>query len=291
MPPVAIVADTTHYMPRELVEEAGIHTVSLYVNQGGVVTREADMPNFEAFYAGLRTAKELPKTSQPSLGDFLEVYELLLEAGNDIVSVHIAGGVSGTCETARQAAAEIAARGGQRQVTVVDSRSAAGGTGAVVLAAAAAARAGGDMHQVADRAQRAVESVRIWFSVDTLEYFQRGGRIGRAQAWVGGALKVKPILTVIDDQVSPIERVRTERRAFERMVDYLRSRHEDGADAWLVQHIQAPEQAEAIVAEGRAIFGTEPLFVSEVGSVLGVYAGPGMIGVAGLDSALVAPTL
>ncbi len=286
MPPVAIVADTTHYMPAELVAEAGIHSVSLYVNQGGVTTRESDMPNFDAFYEGLRTAAELPKTSQPSVGDFLEVYEPLIEAGNDIVSVHLAGGVSGTVEAAHKAAAEIATRGGQRRVAVVDSRSAAGGVGAVALAAAAAARAGGDIDQVVARAELAVASVKIWFAVDTLEYFQRGGRIGRAGAWVGGALKIKPILSIVDDQVAPVERVRTERRAIERMIDYLRARHDDGADGWFVQHIRAPEQAEIVVAAGREIFMSEPLFVSEIGAVLGVYAGPGLIGVAGLPLAL-----
>jgi DegV family protein with EDD domain len=291
MAPVAVVADTTHYMPREVVDEAGIHTVSLYVNQGGVATRESDMPDFDAFYEGLRTASELPKTSQPSIGDFLEVYEPLIEAGNDIVSVHLAAGISGTCEAARTAAAEIASRRGQRQIAVVDSRSAAAGVGAVALAAAGAARGGGDVDQVVARAERAVTAVKIWFAVDTLEYLQRGGRIGRAQAWVGGALKIKPILSLVDDQVSPIERVRTERRAFERMVDYLRARHEDGADGWFVQHIRAPEQAEALVAAGREIFLSDPLFVSEVGAVLGVHAGPGMIGVGGLPSALLSPRL
>ncbi len=289
MPPVAVVADTTHYMPPELVAEAGIHNVSLYVTQGGVATREADMPGFDEFYAGLRMAAELPKTSQPSVGDFLEVYEPLLEAGNDVVSVHLAGGVSGTVEASHKAAEEIAARGGQRRVAVVDSHSLAAGVGAVALAAAAAARGGGDLDQVVARAEQAVATVKIWFAVDTLEYFLRGGRIGRAEAWVGGALKIKPILSIVDDQLAPVERVRTERRAIERMIDYLRARHDDGADGWFVQHIQAPEQADVVVAAGREIFMSEPLFVSEVGAVLGVYAGPGMIGVGGLPASLLVP--
>ena len=163
--------------------------------------------------------------------------------------------------------------------------------GAVVLAAAAAANAGGDVDQVFDRASRAADAIKIWFAVDTLEYFQRGGRIGRAQAWVGGALKVKPILSIVDNQITPIERVRTERRAFERMVDYLHARREDGADAWIVQHIQAPEQAELLVAAGREIFLSDPIFVSEIGPVLGIYAGPGLIGVAGLPPDLISDRL
>ena len=97
--PVAVVTDSTHYIPRELVIERGIHVVSLYVNQGGQLTKESDMPDFEAFYDGLRTAAELPTTSQPSIGDFIEVYEPLVAAGHDIVSIHLSGGLSGTVES------------------------------------------------------------------------------------------------------------------------------------------------------------------------------------------------
>ena len=142
-----------------------------------------------------------------------------------------------------------------------------------MLATAAAARAGLDAERVAARARAARETTKIWFAVDTLEYLRRGGRIGSVQAWVGGALKVKPILT-LEDELVPIERVRTGRRAFERMVDYLRSRHYDGATTWFIQHIRAPEEADRLVEEGRRIFGTEPLFVSEIGPVIGAHVGP-----------------
>ncbi|HVP01946.1 MAG TPA: DegV family protein [Solirubrobacteraceae bacterium] len=286
--PVAVVTDTTHYMPRELLAEAGIHEVSLYVNRGGTLTRESEMADYDAFYEGLRTESELPTTSQPSIGDFLAIYEPLLADGNDIVSVHLGAGISGTCEAARQAAGEIAARGGQRQVEVVNSRSACGGLGLIVLAAAAAARGGADVQRVAERTNAAIQSTRIWFALDTLEYLRRGGRIGAAQAWVGGALKIKPILT-FDDVVAPIERVRTEKRAFERMVEYMRDRKADGATAWVVQHIQAAERAQELVERGREIFGTDPVFCSEIGAVIGTHAGPGLIGVGGIDPALLRP--
>jgi DegV family protein with EDD domain len=287
MPDVAIVVDTTHYMPRELVQANGIHEVSLYVNSGDEQEREVDMPDFAAFYDRLRTAARLPTTSQPSIGDFLSVYEPLVEAGQDIVSVHIAGGISGTVESARQAAADLAARKPQRRIEVIDSRTACGALGLTALAGAAAARAGGDVDAVAARVRAAVDSIRIWFAVDTLEFLHRGGRIGTAQAWLGGALKIKPILTV-EDEITPIERVRTSGRAFERMVDYLLSRHDDGSDAWVVQHIQAHEQAEALVARGREIFESDPVFVSEIGPVIGTHVGPGLLGVGGFKSSLLA---
>ena len=283
MPDVAVVTDTTHYLPRETVAELGVGEVSLYVNDGERQEREADIVDLAAFYDGLRTAATLPTTSQPSIGDFLAVYEPLVGASRDVVSIHISGGISGTVEAARQAAAELGGAGGS--IEVIDSKLACGALGMVVLAASAVARAGGDVGAVAARAREAIDATRLWFAVDTLEYLQRGGRIGTAQAWLGGALKIKPILT-FDGEISPVERVRTSGRAFERMVDYLRSRHDDGADGWVVQHIQAPDVAERLVAAGREIFGREALFVSEIGPVIGAHAGPGLVGVGGLPLAL-----
>jgi DegV family protein with EDD domain len=287
MAEVAVVTDTTHYLPREMVAAAGISEVSLYVNDGERQQREAGMPTFDAFYERLRSSAGVPTTSQPSIGDFLAVYEPLAAAGRDIVSIHISGGISGTVDSARQAAAELERRGTGTRTLVVDSGSACGGLGAIVLAAAAAARGGGHADAVAARAERAKAAMKIWFAVDTLEYLRRGGRIGTAQAWVGGALKVKPILT-IENELVPIERVRTSGRAFERMIDYLQSRKADGADVWMVQHIRALEQAERVVERGREIFGSEPFFVSEIGPVIGAHVGPGLLGVGAIPSALLA---
>jgi DegV family protein with EDD domain len=285
VPDVAVVTDTTHYLPPALVAERGLHEVSLYVNDGDHHEREADITDLTAFYQQLRNAATVPTTSQPSIGDFLAVYEPLAQAGRAIVSVHISGGISGTVDAARQAAAELAEHTPGARVEVVDSALACGALGLAALAAGAAARGGADADAVAARAREACEATRLWFAVDTLEYLRRGGRIGAAQAWVGGALKIKPILT-IDGEIVPIERVRTSRRAFERMLDYLRARDDDGADAWVVQHIQAPDVAERLVAAGREMFGHEPAFVSEIGPVIGVHVGPGLVGVGGLPGAL-----
>jgi DegV family protein with EDD domain len=285
VPDVAVVTDTTHYLPPAFVAERGVHEVSLYVNDGARHEREADITDLTAFYDGLRTAASLPTTSQPSIGDFLAVYEPLAQTGRDIVSIHISGGISGTVEAARQAAAELAERSAGARIEVIDSRLGCGALGLVVLAAAAVAQAGGDVEAVAARAAEAGAATRLWFAVDTLEYLHRGGRIGAAQAWLGGALKIKPILT-LDGEITPIERVRTSRRSFERMVDYMHSRHDDGADGWVVQHIQAPDVAERLVASGRELFGSEPVFVSEIGPVIGAHVGPGLVGVGGLPRAL-----
>lgn len=280
-----MVTDTTHYTPHDLIAEYGVHQVSLYVNESGTARREADITDYDEFYDHLRSVTDLPTTSQPSIGDFLEVFAPLADAGHDIVSVHLAGGISGTVESARQAGQELMASHPQRRVEVIDSRKACGALGVAALAGVAAARAGGDVDAVAARVQEASDTVRLWFAVDTLEFLRRGGRIGAAQAWMGGALKIKPILTV-DGEITPIERVRTSGRAFERMVEFLRSQQADGADAWIVQHIQAHEQAERLVEAGREIFGCEPVMVSEIGPVIGAHVGPGLLGVGGVPASL-----
>jgi DegV family protein with EDD domain len=288
MPGVAVVTDTTHYLPRAMVEAENIRLVSLYVNWPGIQEREVDMADFDDFYDRLRAARELPTTSQPSIGDFLAVYEPLLADGRDIVSIHLAGGISGTVDAARQAAAQCTEQGHAGRIEVIDSATACGGFGLLALGAARAARKGADLRATCDAVQRVREALQIWFAVDTLEFLQRGGRIGKAQAMVGTALKIKPILS-LETEIVPVERVRTAGRAFERMVDYMRARQADGADAWVVQHIQALDVAERLIDKGREIYGCEPIFVSEVGPVIGAHVGPGLVGVGGVPRALVEP--
>jgi DegV family protein with EDD domain len=280
VPPVAVVSDTTHYLPSALVEANGITPVSLYVNFDGERTeREGEMPDFDAFYDELRSSERLPTTSQPSVGDFVAAYEPLLAEGRDVVSIHLSAGLSGTCASARQAveALEREGKGGDR-IRVVDSSSACGGLGLLVLAAARCAASGADADAVVEHVHRTRTDTKMWFAVDTLEYLKRGGRIGGVSAWVGSTLKIKPILTV-ESEIAPVERVRTSARAFERMVDYARQRHASGADAWTVQHIQSPDQAELLVERCGEIFGRAPVFVSEVGPVIGAHTGPGLLGV------------
>jgi DegV family protein with EDD domain len=285
MPAVAVATDSTHYLPRSLADREAIHQISLYVGWQGEPERELDLASFDGFYERLREDPELPSTSQPSIGDFLAVWEPLLKAGHDVVSIHLAGGISGTCEAARQAHALLSERGLGDRVEVLDSESGCGGTGLLVLAACAASRAGGDKDAVIAHVREARKALRIWFCLDTLEYLRRGGRIGKAQAWLGGTLKIKPILS-LEYEITPVERVRTAGRAFERMVDYARELHAAGADGWVVQHIQAPDQAQRLIDRCREIFGSEPIFASEVGPVIGTYTGPGLIGVGGVPRAL-----
>jgi DegV family protein with EDD domain len=287
VPSVAVATDSTNYLPRALADSEEIHQVSLYVGWQGEPERELEMDGFDGFYERLRRNPELPMTSQPSIGDFLAVWEPLLDEGREIVSIHLAGGISGTCEAARQAHGLLTERGLGDRVEVIDGETACGGMGLLVLAAAACARTGADKDAVAARVHETRKALQIWFCLDTLEYLRRGGRVGKAQAWLGGTLKIKPILS-LEYEITPVERVRTAGRAFERMVQYAQELHDRGADGWVVQHIQAPEQAQRLIDRCLEIFDSEPVFTSEVGPVIGTYTGPGLIGVGAIPRTLLA---
>jgi DegV family protein with EDD domain len=282
----AVVCDTTAYLPASLVAERGIEVVSLYVSIDGEQQPEAEVTDYGDFFERLRASENGATTSQPSVGDFVSVYEPLLDAGHEVVSVHLAAGISGTFEAANQARERLVAEGkGGERILTFDSRSACGGTGLCALAAAAAAAAGADAEAALARAKQAREELKIWFAIDTLEYLRRGGRIGGARAWVGSALKIKPILT-FEEEITPVERVRTRARSIERLRDYARQRHESGLDAWVVQHIQDSEAAAGLIDDCREIFGREPAFVSEIGPVIGAHAGPGLLGVGSVSESV-----
>lgn len=285
----AVVCDSTCYLPAELIAERGIRVISLYVSVDGQQEREVDIADYAAFFERLRASESGATTSQPSIGDFIAVYEPLLEAGKEIVSIHISAGISGTFEAANQARQRLIDEGkGGERIRVMDSRSAAGGMGLCALGAAAAAIEGGDAAAAETRAEEVRAALKMWFAIDTLEYLRRGGRIGGARAWIGSALKIKPILT-LEEEITPVERVRTRARSLERLRDYARQRQASGADGWVVQHIQDQETADKLSEDCYEIFGGGPAFTSEIGAVLGAHVGPGLLGVGGVPIALITP--
>jgi DegV family protein with EDD domain len=289
MSPVAVVTDTTHYLPREVIDRHGLRQVSLYVNWQGRIDRESDMADYDAFYEHLQTTAELPSTSQPSVGDFLAVFEPLVEQGAEVLSIHLSGDISGTVRAAEQARATLVETGvAPESIRVLDSRTGCAGHGLMALAAANAVRDGADLAGAERAAQELRDAVRIIFAVETLEFLRRGGRIGAAQAFLGSALKIKPILS-IEGEVKPIERVRTSGRAFERLVQELEERHAAGYDLFVIQHVRAPDLAERLAERGAAIYGHGPAFVSELGPVIGTHTGPGLVGVMALPSRLLGP--
>jgi DegV family protein with EDD domain len=278
----AIVTDSTSYMPQELIDRHVDGMVSLYVGLEDDHRRESEITDYDEFYERLRLSQEAVTTSQPSVGDFIEVWQPLLDEGREIVSIHIAAGISGTVESARQARERLIAedKGGER-VEVVDSRTGCALMGLQILAASKAAEAGASAVEAKAEAESTGDRGTLWFAVDTLEYLRRGGRIGAARALIGTTLKIKPILT-LEEEITPLERVRTRARAIERLVDYARSLKEDDAEQWVVQHVQDPQGAEDMADRAREVFGNEPVFVSEIGPVIGAHVGPGLLGIGGV---------
>ena len=223
------------------------------------------------------------------MGDFLAVYEPLVANGDDIVSIHLSGGISGTVRAAEQARDLLIERGmAAEKMVVIDSLTGCAGHGFMSVAAANAAAGGADLAGAVAAARAMRENLKIIVMVDTLEYLRRGGRIGSARAWIGATLKVKPILT-IEGEMQPVERVRTASRAFERLVAHLEQRREDGCDSFAIQHIQARAEAERLAERGRAIYSRDPELISEIGPVIGTHTGPGILGVTGLRSDLLGP--
>jgi DegV family protein with EDD domain len=173
-------------------------------------------------------------------------------------------------------------------VEIVDSETGAAGHGLMAIAAHNAIKGGADLAGAAAAARKLGSEMKLLFAVDTLEYLRRGGRIGAAQAWLGSALKIKPILS-IDREITPVERVRTAGRAFQRLVDQLQTEHDAGKDVFFIQHVQAHDVADRMAQRGAEIYGRPPEFVSEIGPVIGAHVGPGLVGVTGVRSSVLGP--
>lgn len=274
---VAVVTDSTAYLPADLVERYGIEVVSLYVVLAGRSGREGRDIQPQDVARALANRGQPVSTSRPTPGDFVAAYRRCLDAGAErVVSVHLSAELSSTSDAARLAAAQI----GEHLVTVIDSRAAAMGTGFAVLAAARAAEQGADAVQVAAVARDTAARTRTFFVVDTLEHLRRGGRIGSAAAVLGSALAVKPVLHMVDGRVVPLEKVRTFGRAQSRLVQRAVEAAGDGPVSLAVHHLAAPERAERIAGDLRErLPALTELHVSELGAAIGAHVGPGAVGI------------
>lgn len=274
---VAVVTDSTAYLPPELVAEYDLTVVPLLVVLGGRSLAEGVDVTSDEVAAAL--VGHVPvTTSRPAPALFAQAYRDLAAAGaTGVVSIHLSGDLSGTVAGVRAAAAQVAP---DVDVHVVDSRALGMGLGFPVLAAARAARAGRSAAEVAQVAARASHATHTWLYVDTLEYLRRGGRIGAAQALLGSALAVKPLLALVDGRLEPLERVRTTSRALDRLVELVAGRAGSQPVDLAVHHLAAKDRAD-LVAErlGGAIPNVRSLLVAEVGAVVGAHAGPGLLAV------------
>ena len=277
-----MVSDSNAYLPRALADANDLVILQQYVCFADGTKVHEDEVDLDRFFEEMRSS-ELPTTTNPTTEDFRAAYERLLETAEAIVSVHSSGQISHTVEAAAEAAEQL---GATDRIHVFDSQSAGGGLGMIALAAARRAAAGESAERVVAVATEARSENKMWFAVDSLEFLRRSRRIGAASAWIGSTLRVKPILTMENGQMMPVERVRTTARALERLVDYARQRHASGADAWAVQHVRSPELADNLVERAREVFKTEPVFCSEIGAVVGAHTGPGVLGLGALPARL-----
>lgn len=270
---VAVVTDSTAYLPAGVADRFDITVVPLHVVLGTWSGREAVEVSPADVAAALHERRVSVTTSRPTPGQLAAAYRAT--GASEVVSVHLSSALSGTADSARLAAQHVAP---EVTVRVVDSGSIAMGLGFDVIAAAERARAGGSLDEVADAA--ATADTTTLFYVDSLEQLRRGGRITATSALVGTALGVKPLLVVRDGEIALLEKVRTFSRALSRLEELAVQAAGDGPVQVAIHHLEAPDRAARLEAELREkLPGLEQLYVSEVGAVVGAHAGPGLLGV------------
>jgi len=275
---IQIVTDSSAHIPQDLIDRYRLHVVPLKVIFGADTYREGiDITN-EQFYEMLGEAQDLPTTTQPAAGEFLEVYEKLAAAGDEIISIHLPSKLSGTYNSAMTAAKMLP----EARIAVVDTPWISFALGMLVIQAAKAAEGGEGHDEVLRLIDELSSKMNIVFVVDTLEYLHRGGRIGGASALLGTLLKIKPLLELRDGQIEPLDRVRTKRAALRRLLEVFEERvGGPGASVHIgVLHANALPEAEAIESEIRSRFDVVESFFSEVGPVIGTHTGPGLVGLA-----------
>lgn len=274
-PHVAIVTDSTAYLPRKSLDRHGITVVPLTVILGDEVLEEGTEVTALAVADALKGRRTVT-TSRPNPEEFATAYRTAVESGADeIVSLHLSAELSGTYESACAAAA-----GAPVPVRVVDTRMVAMALGYAVLAAARTAEAGGSADDAVAAAEKRAGETSAFFYVDTLDHLRRGGRIGAAQAMLGSALAVKPLLHLSDGHIQPLEKVRTAARAIARLEEVAAERAGAGSIDAAVHHLAAAERAGALADRLRLrIPGLADLQVTEIGAVIGAHAGPGLLGV------------
>ena len=273
MASIAIVTDSTADLPPELTRARAITVVPLTLNFDGKSLLDGVDIRPDEFYRRLHSVTTHPTTSQPSPGRFAEVYKSLLADHDAVVSIHISQKLSGTYESARQAAGMT----DPQRVRVIDSELVSMSLGLITLAASSLAAGGADAAAIEAKVVDMRSSIQTYFSVATLEFLRRGGRIGRASALLGSVLQVKPVLCIRDGLVTPLERVRTFERALNRVVELTREVDRGHGVCVIVGHADAQADAERIGRELDSIADT--LMIQPLGPVVGAHAGPGVVGV------------
>lgn len=271
---VKIVVDSTADIPAEDLERLGIEMVPLKVHFGEEAYLDGVTIGPDNFYDMLEASAVLPTTSQPSPAEFLDLYQQILdkEPGAQIISFHLSSEFSGTYQSAVIAKSML---DDKADITIVDSRSASHGFGAAALLAAEMAREGAGKEQILAAAEQLLKGMRIYFLVDTLEYLQRGGRIGKAAALIGGLLNIKPILTIQDGVVAPVEKTRGTKKAMARIIEMLEEEFGDSPVHVGVGWSKYDEHAKELLSRVQDKFNVQSVRNVLIGSVIGTHVGPG----------------
>ena len=274
---VAVVVDSTADIPRPIREELGITVVPLMILFGSEQFRDGVDLSDDEFYARLVEGTVHPTTSQPSAGDFAEAYGRLAQDHDGIISIHLSGKLSGTVRSAQQAVEMVP----DVPIRVIDSGSVSMGLGFLGVEAAQMAKAGQGLDEIAAAIEGMVSNVVLWAVLDTLKYLERGGRIGRGRAFLGTLLNVKPLISV-RDEVIPLERVRTHRKAIARMVELASA--EGPYKHLAVLYSTGKEYADELASQLDGIHPRSEIIVSQLTGVIGVHGGPGVLGVTGIKA-------
>lgn len=278
---VAIVTDSTSYLPQEMVQKHQLTVVPQILNWEEESYLDGLEITNEEFYIRLSQAKALPTSAQPSPGQFLETFRMLEDSVQSIVCIVISDHLSGTLDSARAAAVSMP----EIPIEVIDSRSTSMGLGMLVLQAARLAEQGLDHQQIAEAVRSLIPHQRLLFVVDSLEYLHKGGRIGGAQRLLGSVLSIKPILHIDDGRIEPLESVRTKKKALSRLVQLVSEQTEGWTEIHAaVVDANAAETADHICKEISQAIDTVEMIRCGLSPVVGTHAGPGTIGVALLDS-------
>lgn len=273
---VRIITDTTAVLPQAMVERYRIGVAPQIIVFGDLEFKEMIELNYAAFMDKLKTSPELPKTAAPAPQDIEELYRPIVEAGDAILSIHPSSALSGTVRSATIAARNFP----NADIRVIDTHSIAGPLARMVLAAAQWAEAGLTIDEIEQRIQALMKRQRIYFLVATLEYLQKGGRIGGATALVGSILQFKPILTLENGRVAPVERQRTMKKAVNRLKELVAQHAAKGDEARLtVMHSESPDLAKKLVEDLSQMLGTEDVIVMNLAPAIVTHVGPGAVAV------------
>ncbi len=273
---IKVVTDSTCDLPQEVAEQWGITVVPCTVVFDDQLYKDGIDMGPDEFYRRLVSSSKLPTTAQPSVNDFLEVYRPLYDEGHQVVSIHVSAKLSGTLNSAMQARESIQSPSGPGSIEIIDSQLASAGLGLLALEAARMVKGGSSYDQVVVGVQSLLPNTYAYFLVDTLEYLQKGGRIGKASAFLGSLLSVKPILMCRDGEAAPVERPRTRQKGLEKMVELVRGR--GPASSLAIVHSTTPDEAEALKELFGDLVPTEEIVMARFGPVVGTYLGPGALG-------------